>query len=148
MLNARCYFHFSPVVVNTVVCCFADCYSYCRYKDVLSNKAINQPMRGKAQGVLQKVPKTLSLLLRLDLMRGEGAGRSWPPAALQASSMGSSQGGLYPTTQCPALSLGPRVWIRSALPRAFSGTRASFLVSACPCLSPRSPVRLLESLEE
>lgn len=108
MLNARCYFHFSPVVVNTVVCCFADCYSYYRYKDVLSNKAINQPMHGKAQGVLQKVPKSVWLLLWLNLMCRE-RDQVGPGFVLHhnQAECGAHREGFTPTMPCPALSLGP-----------------------------------------
>lgn len=109
MLNARCYFHFSPVVVNTVVCCFADCYSYCRYKDVLSNKAINQPSHGKAQGVLRQVPTTAWLWLPLHLVCGEGtrAGAASPPHCEPAAGEARGEGFAPPRRVLPsALHLG------------------------------------------
>lgn len=140
MLNARCYFHFSPVVVNTVVCCFADCYSYCRYKDVLSNKAINQPTHGKAQGVLQKVPKTVLVLLRLNLMHGEreqvGAGFSSrrKPAAWEARRVrGQSQEGCSPPCSVLPSALDLRFGSGQLQPRQLVGLTPPFCL--CPSLT-------------
>ena len=139
MLNARCYFHFSPVVVNTVVCCFSDCYSYCRYKDVLSNKAINQPMHGKALGVLQKVPKTVLLLLRLNLMRGETeqVGAGFPSRCKQAACKARRVCGRLRedfTPPCSVLSsaLDPGFGSGQLQPRHLAGLMPSFCL--CPSL--------------
>lgn len=126
MLNARCYFHFSPDVLNTVVCYFADCYTYCSYRDVLSNKAINQLLHGKNSWGAPKAPKT-ALLLPWFYLWGQRAGRGW-----QASSMWLVTEALFPSVPHPALSLRPWVCMKLASAHAFSGTCASFLSLAIP----------------
>ena len=151
----RCYFHFSPVVVNTVVCCFADCYSYCRYKDVLSNKAINQLMHGKAQGVLQKVPKSVLLSLRLNLMRGErGQVRaSFPSCREQAACearrvRGRSREGFAPPRGVRSSALDLGVGPGRLQPRHLLGLVPPFCLCLSLTLTRDSPYGSRKALED
>lgn len=137
MLNARCYFHFSPDVLNTVVCCFADCYNYCRSRDVLSNKAINQLRSWKTRGVHWKHQGLLCCCCGFICGDREQVG-----AGKQAA-CGWSQKGFSPSCHVLPSASDPEL----APAQAFSRTCASFLSLPIPHTRVGSAVQLLESLE-